>query len=139
MIITRIFPRRIEDSSWTSIAILSSSSVMYPWATRKWPRYSRWSDEEEEAIRPFWKKIRFSMPCPSTRSVPFLPPSESHCRSSERAIVRRFPVMPMRSGRLAPPAGRARAIPAAMGFRRNALTQSEPAFSGSGSLPGPRP
>ena len=27
-IITRIFPRRIFDSSWTSIALVSSSSVM---------------------------------------------------------------------------------------------------------------
>ena len=52
LIMTRIRPRRIWDSSWTSIAIFSSSSVMNPWETRKCPRYSRWSEEEVEAIRP---------------------------------------------------------------------------------------
>ena len=55
LIMTRILPRRICDSSWTSMAILSSSSVMKPWETRKWPRYSRWSEEEVEAMRPSWK------------------------------------------------------------------------------------
>jgi len=52
LIITRILPSRICDSSWTSMAILSSSSVMKPWETRKWPRYSRSEEEEVDAMRP---------------------------------------------------------------------------------------
>ncbi len=34
------------------MAILSSSSVMNPWETRKWPRYSRSEEEEVDAMRP---------------------------------------------------------------------------------------
>src|SRR6185295_5076355 len=93
--LTRSMPSIVRLFSWSLTARLSCSSVIRPWLTRKWPRYSSGLLDAEERMRPSLKKIFFSTAPVTISSVPFFLLWESHCSSSSSCIVLRLPTMPM--------------------------------------------
>ncbi len=77
------------------MALASAVSLIRPWLTRKWPRYSSGRVEAVATIWPSRKKIFFSTLSVLISSVPVLRLWESHWSSSSSCMVRRFPTMPM--------------------------------------------
>src|SRR4051794_5844458 len=94
-LLTRIMPRSILLRSWSSTARLSWRSLIRPWETRKWPRYSSGLFEAEERISPSLKKIFFSIRPWTISRVPLFLLCESHCNSSSSCMVLRLPTIPM--------------------------------------------